>query len=483
MKRVRIIAGLPSDGSLRFLVLTEWGLALNSLQVDDLANPAFLAQVPLAPAPRSDAIDQQLRLRGVQVLHGQWAGLPPGARLRIFALDSTREVLAHCDLEVPPDALPSQGLCFAVASCFYKDFHMGATYRAALDAKPLGPNSFKLLIGDNLYLDTAHSEPGLDTGPIETVYRYLDYWWNDAYGEVLSHLPTLFTFDDHELWNNYPEKVKWLSRTRGRLRQGYQDAGLECLQTFQSALNPPPVIGRASERSFATRIAGVPFFFLDVRTNRELRDGDASMMATTESLDALRVWATTLPLPGILVFGQPLVQGYGSEFDWQPPDFGRQYAELWRIIETSNRDLLLLSGDVHHSRVLELAVGQRRVLEVVTSPASHIPSISSVISGSFGSQARGEIKFPSRVPLRTPQPLQVAPTVNRYLAGTDVPNTIAQLRLSLHADGGLAVGLALLDLSGTSPGTIAASASAERDGEAVDPVWTYNAIQQLTILH
>ncbi len=483
MSKVRIMAGVPADGTLRVVVLTEAGLGLSTLQVEDRdrrQSPQLLAlNVPVT----SGEVAGEFRRQGVQILHGSLSGFAPGSRLRLFALDGQRTTLAYADVDVPPAQLPSQGLCFAVASCFYKDFRMAAAYRNALQANFLGANSFKLLIGDNLYLDTAHSEKGLDTGPVETVYRYLDYWWNDEYGNVLSHLPSLFTFDDHELWNNYPENVKWLSRTRGSLRNGYERAGLECLDLFQSSLNPPSVAPAARDRSLATKIAGVPFFFLDMRSRRQFRTGDASRMASLESMAALRAWLANLPGPGFLVLGQPLVQGFGSSFDWQPPDFGSQFSELWSLFESAAHDIVLLSGDVHHSRVLELAVGRRRIFELVTSPASHIPSIFSVADGSFGSQERGKVGFPSRPPLRVPRAGQVAPAVVNYWLGTTAPNTIAQLRLSPHGDGGIAVGLAYVDLgAGTGP-RIADSATGEIDGKTVAPRHPYGLIPHLTILH
>ncbi|HKU41636.1 MAG TPA: hypothetical protein VJR89_25940, partial [Polyangiales bacterium] len=83
-------------------------------------------------------------------------------------------------------------------------------------------------------------------------------------------------------------------------------------------------------------------------------------------------------------------------------------------------DVLVISGDVHHSRVLQIGfsdTANRNVYEFITSPACHIPQ-----SGGF-EQDRGDL---SRVPgaaENTGQSLSA-----RYFFGTDTPNTFGLLR-------------------------------------------------------
>ena len=43
--------------------------------------------------------------------------------------------------------------------------------------------------------------------------RYAQYWSDEAYREALLTCPTFFTCDDHEYWNDYPEKQIHLPQT------------------------------------------------------------------------------------------------------------------------------------------------------------------------------------------------------------------------------------------------------------------------------
>lgn len=246
---------------------------------------------------------------------------------------------------------------------------------------------------------------------------------------MLQTLPTFTTWDDHEYWNNYPESVPWLSRSwlNGTEREDYIAAGNACLDLFQSILNPPAVAGR----SYKFRIDPIEFFVLDVRTNRVLHEGPASLMTTEAEIQELTKWLEDLTSPGVLVLGQPLWISDGSRFDYNPPDFAKQYAGIWDAIGSCRQDLLVLSGDVHHSRVLRLKVGKRIVHEFVTSPACHIPSVWSTMWKRYDGRDRGEISFP---PNRKAPGGTAEPVLLEYLMGTSVPETIGILRFDVPTD-------------------------------------------------
>ncbi|HKE00886.1 MAG TPA: hypothetical protein VKE69_07750, partial [Planctomycetota bacterium] len=140
--------------------------------------------------------------------------------------------------------------------------------------------------------------------------------------------------------------------------------------------------------------------------------------------------------------------------DHNPPSFQEQYVAIWEALTKAPSDVIVISGDVHHSRVLEIPLGKNRfVYELVTSPACHIPGeISTVATAIFGlkpSQGRGSVSFPQRIGLppavaRGFVPGGLGP--DQYLMGCDDPETIALLHLSRLDANTLKVGVAFVNL-------------------------------------
>ena len=129
--------------------------------------------------------------------------------------------------------------------------------------------------------------------------------------------------------------------------------------------------------------------------------------------------------------------------DFQPPDFPAQYARIWKALASAPFDVLVLSGDVHHSRLLEFDVGRgRRVWELVSSPACMIPTIESIAAQSFDVQDRGTLTFP----LAYPGDAAGAPKLVGYHFGSDHNNTISLLKVAPADAGGIAVTTCFLDL-------------------------------------
>ena len=358
-----------------------------------------------------------------------------------------------------PERLPAAGLTVAVASCYYGGFGQGAQYLRGLQQpccfdKPL----LKLLVGDNLYLDIGPND-GRDDGYDQTVWRYVEHFVRSSYADVLGHVPTLTTWDDHELWNNYPESQTWLSRSwlSGETRQGYARAGIECLDLFQNSLNPAPAAADGG-RSFRYDLAPLSFFFADVRSERTLfddRDRARHMqqqprrMMHERDLDALVAWAKG-DGPLVLVIGQPLWMPAGGGTDYNPPAFADQYARIWQALADAKRDVLVISGDVHFSRLLTLELPGRTVYEFITSPASHIPTVTttalSAVFGGQGAQGRGTVDVPRAFPLdKSEHYTPLKPRLGRYLMGTDAQSTLALLHFT-PVGNDVEVGATMVDL-------------------------------------
>jgi hypothetical protein len=434
MSRVRIYPGAVTDHSIRGLLLTD-AAAGPTLQ----ASPAGKATV------ESMALPPKLgpHLEGVRALRFRVTGLPAGTRCDLKAECAGAAPHATSFRTLDPGA---RSLEVVVASCFYEGFAYSPAYANMLRSSWCKDAAFKVLAGDNLYMDV-HSrqrDSSLEDGWEETAYLYLKYWWHSAaYADVLATLPTFTTFDDHEYWNNYPEEQFWLSRSKPRMRDDYVAAGNACVDAFQVSLNPEPAA--AGTRSYS--ISGTPlvdFFVADVRSERTRKGSGDWRMMPKAARDAMLRWIRGRERPGVLVIGQPLVIGAGGGTDYNPPAFGTEFTDLWEALGDAPWDVMVLSGDVHHSRVLELTLpGQRRVFEVVTSPASHIPTNWSTVWGSYSSQGQDAVEFPELVRYGTGS-AELAR--HGYLFGTDASNSIATLRFDGAGGGAVDVGCRFLDL-------------------------------------
>jgi hypothetical protein len=87
--------------------------------------------------------------------------------------------------------------------------------------------------------------------------------------------------------------------------------------------------------------------------------------------DALTQWLGSLSGPGILVLGQPLIAEatpWSRSVDHVLPDY-RQYGRLIRALFDAQHDVVLLTGDVHFSRIASCRLhAEARLIEVISSP-------------------------------------------------------------------------------------------------------------------
>ncbi len=448
MSLLRLIPGAVSQSSVKALIMAERSVTpAATLESASDGQAVPLQPEPFQPAdPSGQAVADELAGHAVQVYTVKAAGLSPATRYRLTVSAGQERVTAT--VETWPNNLFGTSLTVAFASCYYDDYHRDAHYLAALKSGWIAPPSFKVLAGDNLYLDVATDSWSQWGGFSETVGRYVRYFGTSGYAKVLEFLPTFTTSDDHEFWNNYPESQPWLARSRWPLRNGYIEAGKRCLELFQRSLNPPPRVAGGAAYSFA--IPPLEFFVADTRVNRTPHgDSPPRMMLDAELMEFER-WAQRLAGPGVFVLGQPLWIEAGNWKDYNPPDFEGQYARIWTALGGAPHDVLVVSGDVHHSRVLELSLPGRSVYEFVTSPACHIPSLNP-----FAGQGRSEVKFPEAVPLDFQQAGALKPRLARYVFGTDASNTLGLLHFSVSPAPAsrVTVGAAFIDAVQNRPAT------------------------------
>lgn len=463
MNALRIIPGAVGQQSIRALVLCA---GQGTPQV--VVRPADgSAQIPatVAALPVSSALQAELDRDGVRLFTAKATGLQPGTEYDLTAGHQGTTLIRRFR-SFAPDA-PGMNLKVVVASCYYDYFHRDAHYQATLKSVWCKDAAFKILVGDNLYLDVAPDQRDIEGGYRETAARYLRYFWHSGYADALGLFPTFTTWDDHEFWNNYPEWQCHLSRSGGSDRKEYMRAGQECLRAFQATLNGD--LPGGDDLSYQIDDAPVVnFFAADVRSGRAPFNGGSSAMMPKESLAGFEAWTRSLTRPGVLIVGQPLWITEGDWRDYTPPNFADQYERIWRAIAAAPHDILIVSGDVHHSRILEIGLtNSRLVYEFVTSPACHIPTMKSIATGSYGSQDRGTVEAPASVPVGMGLGPALKPRFQRYLFGTDVPNTLGVLQFRSLPNGKVAVGTAFLDCLTQQP---APAKPLKIEGDTQDPV-------------
>jgi len=258
-----------------------------------------------------------------------------------------------------PYQVSVKGVTFLFASCFWQNNDRDGFYRAGLkELQSLSNPQFKMLIGDQVYLDWP-KEWSFGDNPIELFgRRYRQYWGDVYYREALQTCPNFLTCDDHEYWNDYPESQIHLPQTwHASYRKIFGPGADELYYQFQRCLNP----GQA--RWYTVTIEPVSFFVTDTRSEREPcnEEGTTHFMSEDQWV-ALEAWQASLQGPGVLVLGQPLFQKDGDYRDHSLSNFRGDYARLWRVLERSlggknhqqvPHDILILSGDIHTGRYAE----------------------------------------------------------------------------------------------------------------------------------
>jgi hypothetical protein len=274
-----------------------------------------------------------------------------------------------------PSEIGDERVSFLLGSCFWRhDDKEGAYADGVRDLRKLiSPTpTFRVLMGDQLYLDWPL---GWLTGkpPLEMfASRYEDYWGDETYRELLAALPTYMVGDDHEFWNNYPERqpqlpFTWTAGVRSRAAEATQ----ALYHVFQRAGNPD------RSRFYSFRIDPVSFFVADPRSERTPFKVPQPRFFSDDQWTALEAWAAALTGPGVLVIGQPVFQKPGDWKDRSLANFEAEYGHLCELLEgiqSADHDVLILTGDIHTGRYSAATVAQRDpgrpIHEFVASPAS-----------------------------------------------------------------------------------------------------------------
>lgn len=399
-----LVPGRPSARALTFWVLTDAPGAPALRLAGAGAAQAELAVLSLAQ-PGDPPLAQRIQLVTCQ-------GLQPDQRYRLTV--SRDGVFAEGWSRTLPERI-AQGVPFTVAlgSCFCLARNRGidVCYPPKLHDGDADPIRFRVLAGDQLYMDCSESTGLPITTPTpKPLERYASQWSKLLYGSWLARSPNLMLADDHDFWNDYPHSSAWLlwseSKPGGPLGKALDRA----FSLFQAALNLEA--GRAASagshlqgrlsgeaRSFQLDVPPLSFFFLDTRTGRTRYDGAQPHFCSPENLARVVAWAQALTGPGVLVLPQPLVESrasalsrsLGALLDVNLPDYAADYRALWQAVSSAPHDIAVLAGDIHYTRLYSISrepVAKNRVFEIVSSPLARIP-----FSTSANDAITGKVQF------------------------------------------------------------------------------------------
>jgi hypothetical protein len=289
----------------------------------------------------------------------------PGALYEVTLPEADRPFLWR----TLPQTLPDAGISLLIGSCFWLNDDRDGFYGAAVKElvqreRPV----FKVLMGDQLYADVWAPLP--HTLPRGLAQKYERYWGDAAYRELLSACPTLVSCDDHEFWNDFPQKQVQVPLSWDRYQPDAGDALAALYDAYQSSLNPD------AKRWTTLTVGPVSFFVADTRSYRTRDDDPHARLMLPEQWEALEDWARNLKGPGVLVLPQPLLKAGGSKTDRTLVDF-KESDRFGAIFERAlggddPHDILILTGDIHTGRLSSASIVglSGSIHELVASPAS-----------------------------------------------------------------------------------------------------------------
>ena len=252
-----------------------------------------------------------------------------------------------------PDKIDEKGVTFLFGSCFWQNNDREGAFLRAVDflTKKFQP-SWKFLIGDQSYQDFPLVGLTTDDAVPVMARRYDQYWGDGKFLEALQATPNFFMCDDHEFWNDYPEKQIQLWQTRfDSSAKKFGTAALSLYETFQSCVNP-------SQPWYQFKVGQVSFFVADTRSQRDKAENAPNAhFFQKDQWTALEKWAGSLSGPGVLVLGQPMFQEDGDWKDHSLSNFPDDYGRLAAVIEETQagksgtpHHILMISGDIHTGR-------------------------------------------------------------------------------------------------------------------------------------
>ncbi len=403
-----IVPGRPSAAGLTWWIYSSQGQR-------PVAEDFKLTVGPKEAAGHSPAITFRL------IVHGLGREHEPAEAQRAYAVATkglapdTPYALTHLgsNLTVASRTLPSREsfnpVTMGFGSCYGRVRGKGIDAWTKLNSifnDPNNPLRFRVLCGDQIYMDLDPADDGAIKMTMPPFWRrYLQQWQYHPFQNFLTASPTMMMADDHEFWNNYPDRNNlWNWWAEDELGGPVGQKLDRAFAVFQAALNISPddlvddqtpankaAIDRLLQdqaRTFEIDLGYARLVILDVRTRRtglRYSGGTPSLAApTVPGLPDVQWLADTVArlkadVPCVLILSQPVIERPGASEPWEEnlPEYPREYAQLWEAIYAAPCRPLVLSGDIHWSRLYYATSArnpQKEMYELISSPLSRIKS-------------------------------------------------------------------------------------------------------------
>jgi hypothetical protein len=255
-----------------------------------------------------------------------------------------------------------------LGSCFCRlQDGAGSVERAYRDLPSGAAPEIHVWAGDQVYLDAPWSSflRSYSREELEALFvSNYDLTWGTHHGAgslggILTNGGNYFTSDDHEFWNNAPNRAAYVRNSwTGNGRLEWRTLAAELYAVFQT-----------ESRLTEACVGNASLLVADVRIDR---DDEETRFMTRFDLERLRDWLRALRGPGFLVLGQPVFTeeaGFLGHFlDWTLADY-EQYADLVRALMEVEHSVVILTGDVHYGRIARCSLGSgAELIEIISSP-------------------------------------------------------------------------------------------------------------------
>jgi alkaline phosphatase D len=212
-----------------------------------------------------------------------------------------------------------------------------------------------LLLGDNVYADRI----GVDFPSY--AQAYVEGWQIRNLAALLSNVPSLMIWDDHEIVDNF---APGLSDRYAPARRAYE--------LFVNSRNPAPA--RAGALYYTFDAADVSFFVLDERSHRspeDQPDGPDKSMLGAEQKRALLAWLACSPARLKVIVSSVTFSDWSTSGNDSWAGYTSEREEIFSYIAAQAiDDVLLVSGDQHWSALFRYARLHYRFYEFMPTPLS-----------------------------------------------------------------------------------------------------------------
>ena len=302
--------------------------------------------VRLGAEPPDGATVATFRFEGSDSVSVRFSSLEPGTRYT-YLIDGRTDP-AWWFRTQPVDGRTAR---IAFASCADEDEGSGRVWDRMNEDRIQG----LVLLGDTPYIDTTKLD--------RQRQRYREFAAFPPFARLVAHTPVYSTWDDHDFGRNDVD---------GRL------PGKENSRKAFKEHRPNPSFGEEEQGVYTSfRMGPIEVFILDTRWFARTAGGsdDPTLLGATQWKWLEREFAaSTAPFRILacgMIFNDATRPGKTDHWGMYPKEYDRLLGVLERH---GSEGVLLVSGDIHWSRVIEHDTKERLgrdLVEVITSPVHH----------------------------------------------------------------------------------------------------------------